>query len=114
MYTLSIENLIKWALLKNTEGVSIGFIRGFSEHLKVPEDCYIDATARSLYAILDIYDYMFKWDEKDDNKVVFTNYYKNRLEEIEKSLLRSFPRKFVEIYNETDYSFINDLKESLK
>ena len=37
-----------------------------------------------------------------------------RLEEIEKSLLRSFPRKFVEIYNETNYSFINNLKESLK
>jgi len=114
MYTLNIENLTKWALLKNPEGVSIGFIRGFSEYLKTPVDCYIDATAKSVYALLEIYNHMFKWDEKDDDKIVFTNYYKNRLEEIEKSLLRSFPRKFVEIYNETDYSFINDLKESLK
>jgi len=114
MYTLNIENLTKWALLKNPEGVSIGFIRGFSEYLKTPVDCYIDATAKSVYALLEMYNDMFKWDETDDYKIVFTNYYKNRLEEIEQSLLRSLPRNIVRIYHNMDYGFVNGLKKEFE
>lgn len=89
-YTVSAENVLTWALLKHEEGVSISFLKRFSQDVrKKLEDCAFDVSSKSVSAVVEDSD-MFEWV---DNLVVFSNNYKLDIRKIKSSLEYRLPEE---------------------
>jgi len=113
MYTLSIENIVTWALLKRPEGINIPFLKDLSYRINpYIKEGYVDIESKSLWALLDWSD-MFKYDEKDDNNIVFRDKYKNKLKDIEDKLVYRLPSYLAKLYYNLDYGWINEHKEEI-
>jgi len=113
MYTLSIENIVTWALLKRPEGINIPFLKDLSYRINpYIKEGYVDIESKSLWALLDWSD-MFKYDEENDNKIVFRDNYKDKLKDIEDKLIYRLPSYLAKLYYDLDYGWIDQNKEEI-
>ncbi|HEY8892604.1 MAG TPA: hypothetical protein VIM70_20405 [Clostridium sp.] len=98
-YTVSAEDMLTWALVKSDEGVSVSYVRRLSEVAQAKiRNCNFDVAASSLWAVVE-YSAMFKC--LDNNTIVFTNNYINKIDKIKETLKYTIPKKINEVLAES-------------
>lgn len=98
-YTVSAENILYGALIKR-KSVSISNIRYFTEVAQTRvTNCYFDISAKSIYAVLEAYSDVFKWE---DDQIEFTDYYKRNIKEVKEIYHRRLPRMIISAFEDIE------------
>ena len=98
-YTVSAENILYSVLIKR-KSVSIPNIRYFTEVAQTRvTNCYFDISAKSIYAVLEAYSDVFKWQ---DEQIEFTQYYKENIQEIMEIYHRRLPRMILSAFEDIE------------
>lgn len=99
-YEVSAEKILTWALIKQRNGVSIYDIKRLSNAIQNNRDCDfdIDIEAKSLWATVEESE-VFKW--KDDETIVFTNEYIDKIDKMKECLEYTTPKKINKVLSDS-------------